>query len=134
MDSLSYELFSTIRSIDKKFECQILGSYRRGVDFSSDIDLAVRHPSFTDNGDEDTAKPLMESIITALEDKQLVLPENQLMRGVKKVAGLIRLPEATHFRRIDIRLAPYTSYPYMLLGGSGDALLMKFLRHTAKQK
>lgn len=48
--------------------------------------------------------------------------------------GLIRLPRHESFRRIDIRLAPYHSYPYMLLGSSGDAMLMKLLRHTAKQK
>lgn len=31
-------------------------------------------------------------------------------------------------------MAPYLSYPYMLLGSTGDSLLMKLLRYTAKQK
>ena len=38
---------------------------------------------------------------------------------------MIKLPQHKHFRRIDIRLTPDSSYPYILLGGSGDALLMK---------
>lgn len=46
----------------------------------------------------------------------------------------MKLPEHRHYRRIDVRLAPYPSYPYMLLGTTGDALLMKLMRHTAKKK
>lgn len=96
----------------------------------------------------------MARIVAELEKHKLITKENQLMFGPKKYAvrpslsacsligetdstslqGLIQLPKHKHFRRIDIRLAPYHSYPYMLLGSTGDALLMKLLRHTAKQK
>ncbi|GAA6012661.1 hypothetical protein JCM10207_009072 [Rhodosporidiobolus poonsookiae] len=134
MEKLKLVLEKALQAIDPQFECEILGSYRRGVDFSSDIDLAVRHPSFVDKDDEEAAKPLMASIVRYLEKHKLVEKENQLQFGPKKYAGLIRLPKHTHYRRIDIRLAPRHSYAYMLLGSSGDALLMKVLRHVAKTK
>ncbi|GAA6025529.1 hypothetical protein JCM8202_001224 [Rhodotorula sphaerocarpa] len=135
MDALKVELQETVRSVDPAFECEVLGSYRRGVPFSSDIDLAVRHPSFNGGADEEAkGKAMLESIIGQLEAKGLVKKENELMRGNKKYAGLIRLPRHNHYRRIDLRLAPSASYPYMLLGSSGDSLLMKLLRWRAKQK
>jgi len=155
MEKLMSALEEALQKVDSKFECEILGSYRRGVGFSSDIDLAVRHKKFTDKDDEEISKPLMAAIIKQLEDDGLIDRENQLMLGPKKYAvrflppfplkstiltlsprmqGLIKLPDHRHYRRIDIRLAPYASYPYMLLGNSGDSLLMKLMRHTAKKK
>lgn len=50
--------------------------------------------------------------------------------------GLTRLPgknSAPH-RQLDIRLCPAESLPYMLLGNSGDDMLMKILRWTALGK
>ncbi|GAA6010881.1 hypothetical protein JCM11491_004580 [Sporobolomyces phaffii] len=134
MEKLKSALMAALREVDPKFECEILGSYRRGVGFSSDVDLAVRHPTFIDKDDEETGRPLMDSIVRRLEDEGLVNPENQLMLGAKKYAGLMKLPGHRHYRRIDIRLAPHPSYPYMLLGTTGDSILMKLMRHTAKKK
>lgn len=87
MDALKVELQETVRSVDPAFECEVLGSYRRGVPFSSDIDLAVRHPSFNGGADEEAkGKAMLESIIGQLEAKGLVKKENELMRGNKKYA------------------------------------------------
>ncbi|GAA5994352.1 hypothetical protein JCM5350_004295 [Sporobolomyces pararoseus] len=134
MEKLKVALETALKKAKNDFEMEILGSFRRGVGFSSDIDLAVRHKSFLNKDDEATAKPLMAMIVKQLEDDGLIERENQLMLGPKKFAGLMKLPNHRHYRRIDIRLAPYLSYPYMLLGSSGDALLMKLMRHTAKKK
>ncbi|GAA5901955.1 GTPase-activating protein CIN2 [Sporobolomyces salmoneus] len=134
MEKLKSALETALKKVDPKFECEILGSYRRGVGFSSDIDLAVRHKDFVGKDDEDTSKPMMAAIVKQLEDEGLIEEENQLMLGPKKYAGLMKLPDHPHYRRIDIRLAPYPSYPYMLLGTTGDSMLMKLMRHTAKKK
>ncbi|GAA5924967.1 uncharacterized protein JCM15063_005779 [Sporobolomyces koalae] len=134
MEKLKEALEDSLKRLDPEFECEILGSYRRGVGFSSDIDLAVRHKTFIDKDQTSVSKPMMDSIVKQLEAEGLITKENELMLGPKKYAGLIKLPQHQHFRRIDIRLAPYPSYPYMLLGTTGDALLMKLLRHTAKKK
>ncbi|GAA5855600.1 hypothetical protein JCM3766R1_005367, partial [Sporobolomyces carnicolor] len=134
MRELASTLETTLARVDDKFECEILGSYRRGVGFSSDIDLAVRHKDFTDKDDEATSKPMMTAIVRELEAQELVQEEHQLMFGPKKYAGLVKLPTHRHYRRIDIRLAPYHSCPYMLLGNTGDSMLMKLMRHIANKK
>ncbi|GAA5885027.1 hypothetical protein JCM6882_007197 [Rhodosporidiobolus microsporus] len=134
MEKLKLVLEKALKDIDPAFECEILGSYRRGVPFSSDIDLAIRHPDFLDKDDEETSKPMMKKVVEYLEKHKLLEKDNRLMLGGKKYAGLARLPRHKHYRRIDIRFAPYHSYPYMLLGSTGDALLMKLLRHVAKSK
>ncbi|GAA5829038.1 hypothetical protein JCM11251_004104 [Rhodosporidiobolus azoricus] len=134
MEKLKVVLEKALKKIDPAFECEILGSYRRGVPFSSDVDLAIRHPKFVDRDDEETSKPMMQAVVKYLEKHKLLEKDNCLMNGSKKYAGLIRLPRHKHYRRIDIRLAPYHSYPCMLLGSTGDALLMKLLRHIAKTK
>jgi DNA-binding HxlR family transcriptional regulator len=86
MEKLKSALEEALQKVDSKFECEILGSYRRGVGFSSDIDLAVRHKKFTDKDDEEVSKPLMAAIIKQLEDDGLIDRENQLMLGPKKYA------------------------------------------------
>lgn len=54
--------------------------------------------------------------------------------GEKKLLALTRLTPASVHRQIDIRLCPLQSLPYMLLGNSGDDLLMKIVRNKAISK
>lgn len=93
----------------------------------------------------------MTKLLDSLKSLGLIVDENKLTSGPKKYSGLIvrfqallvaprltnslyqRLEGHDHYRRIDIRLAPFNSFYYSLLGGSGDALLMKLLRHRAKK-
>lgn len=74
----------------------------------------------------------MTKVLGQLTADGLIVEENALSSGPKRYSGLIKLPDHPRYGRIDIRLAPYSSYDYMLLGGTGDALLMKLLRHRAK--
>ncbi|KAK4046863.1 hypothetical protein OIV83_005759 [Microbotryomycetes sp. JL201] len=82
---------------------------RRKAEFSSDIDLTLRHASFVEKDNKATACAIMTKVVAELEKRELVKPENQLMNGWKK-------------------------YAVSFSTCSGDALLMKLLRHTAKQK
>jgi len=86
MEKLKSALENAIKQIDPQFECEILGSYRRGVGFSSDIDMAVRHRDFVDKDDEDTGKVFINQIVQQLEEDGLIERENQLMLGPKKYA------------------------------------------------
>jgi hypothetical protein len=56
--------------------------------------------------------------------------------GEKKSMFLSRLPgnKTAPHRQVDIRLCPTESLPYMLLGNSGDDMLMKLLRWRAIAK
>jgi hypothetical protein len=86
MEKLRSSILSALKAIDPAFECEILGSYRRGIPFSSDLDVALRHPSFVEKDDEATAKPLMRSVVAHLEKQGLLEEEHALMLGAKKYA------------------------------------------------
>lgn len=170
MESLREKLEECVAAADPRFECAILGSYRRGVDFSSDIDLVIRHKKLKVD-DPVLSKVLLFKVVAKLTAENLIVNEDQLTCGDKKYSvrvlvrslllrwtdfgglqGLIKLPGHKHFRRIDIRIAPYELFAYsklfapafgthsdsffttVQLASSGDALLMKLLRHTAKSK
>ena len=84
MNKLSAVLDASVKSADPKFQSDILGSYRRGVAFSSDIDLVIRHKAFNDADDLELAKKFMKKLITQLEDDGLVSEENAFTNGPKK--------------------------------------------------
>jgi hypothetical protein len=91
MEDLRSLILSTLKTVDPEFECEILGSYRRGIPFSSDLDVAIRHPSFVEKDDEETAKPLLKSVVAHLEKEELLEKENALMLGAKKYAVRVLL-------------------------------------------
>ncbi|BGP22242.1 hypothetical protein JCM10295v2_001121 [Rhodotorula toruloides] len=76
--------------------------------FCSDIDLVLRHEQYHSKAQKEDGKELLPDIVDQLEKHKLIKPHRHLPR-------------------------PDASYPYTLLGGSGDSLLMKFLRWKAKQ-
>lgn len=87
MDALKEALQEAVYAANFDFECEILGSYRRGVPFSSDVDLAIWHKSFDGSKEHDAlGKELLESVVQKLEERGLVEKENALARGVKKYA------------------------------------------------
>lgn len=87
MDALKEALQAAVYAANFDFECEILGSYRRGVPFSSDVDLAIWHKSFDGSKEHDAlGKELLESVVQKLEERGLVEKENELARGVKKYA------------------------------------------------
>lgn len=92
MDLLREELETRIHSVDPKFELEILGSYRRGIPFSSDIDLVVRHKTFVDAEDKEIALELMDSVVECLGAAELIRAEDLITRGPKKFSVSIFLP------------------------------------------
>lgn len=161
MIELASALESAVLAVDREFECDVLGSYRREVAFSSDIDFVIRHRSLRDTGNEaeykEMSKGLLVRVVAELEKRKLIDDADRLTNGDKKYSvspsldfpflasgwvlifflslqGLVKLSGHTHKRRIDIRIAPYDSYPYMQFSTTGDALLMKLTRHVAKNK
>lgn len=46
MNAIAKEVFRSVKDADAQHEAEIVGSYRRGEPWSSDVDLVVRHPAF----------------------------------------------------------------------------------------
>lgn len=84
MEKLKSALEAALADADPRFESEILGSYRRGVAFSSDIDLAIRHKKFVDADDVEVSKPLMIKVLDSLKAHGLIKDEDTLTSGPKK--------------------------------------------------
>ena len=132
MDQWKDKLMKSLAKLDPDYEGEILGSYRRGEPWSSDIDLVIRYKGF-DGTDTDMCETLLLRVVHHLRKARL-LYDDELACGVKRWTGLCRLSSKHVPRRLDIRLVPSKSYHCMLLGSTGDLLLMKKLRGTAKSK
>lgn len=130
-----------LRREDPKLNFAIMGSYRRGENLSSDIDVVVWHESYVKKEKEKKrarkADPnsLMSKIVAALVSANIISPANIFSQGERKVLALTQLPKANSLhRQIDLRLCPIESLPYMLLGNTGDGKLMKIMRWRAIQR
>lgn len=121
---------------------EIVGSYRRGAEISSDIDVIAWHPAYPtkDTFEENKSlgphpEGLLTLIMRSLFDSGILRRDEALGQGDTKVMALGKLPsEGSVRRQIDIRLCPLESLPFMLVGNTGDDALMRMLRGKARDK
>jgi len=98
----------------------IVGSYRRGLNSSGDIDVLVKS--------EDISLDKMKSIVKKLEKYSV----GSLAMGPRKYMGLVRLFDKV--RRIDIRLFTEKEYPFALLYNTGSQEHNIKMRLIAQEK
>lgn len=111
---LEKEIKKVVSAAGSGFQMEILGSYRRGSAFCSDVDLVLRHKKYATKNQKEEGEKLLSQVVDQLEKHGLVKPEHKLASGASKFMGFIRLDQESRFRRIDIRLVPHASYPYMV--------------------
>lgn len=139
-------LLDVFRTVDPQLGAELLGSFRRGDYFSSDLDWVLYHPDVVDmrvprsdsSGESDPhpkAKALLQAIIDELERRDL-LADDLLSHGPVAAKGLVRLTNlpGAKARRIDLNFVPYTRRAFYTLAKTGDADLMVHLRGKAKAK
>lgn len=137
-------LLDIFHTVDAHLGAELLGSFRRGDYFSSDLDWVLYHPSVIDTHishpshptkrtPNPTAAALLGSIIALLRQRNLLAAE-LLSHGPVSAKGLIRLPGGGKARRIDLNFAPYSRRAFYTLAKTGDADLMVHLRAKAKLK
>lgn len=97
-----------IKDIDPTLTVEIVGSYRRGLKDSGDIDILVTHPTNED----------ITPIIEKLKEKKYLIDDFAV--GPKKYLGVCRLKRHKHFRRIDILFIAAGSYPFAQLYFTGS--------------
>ncbi|KAK9895679.1 Nucleotidyltransferase [Cystobasidium minutum MCA 4210] len=131
VDAIAKEIFRAIKQADAEHDAEIVGSYRRGEPWSSDVDLVVRHPAF-EGGDEDVSKALLQNIVKGFKD--IIVLDKPLADGPKRYHTMVKLPGHRLARRLDLRIVGWDDYHYMLLGSTGDLELMKYLRTVAAQR
>ena len=108
-------------NIEKNFQFEIVGSYRRQAETSGDIDILL------------TYKPLTNSIIELI---QLLKTHHYIIEtlaeGPKKFMGICKLPNLPP-RRIDILYTPPHEYPFAILYFTGSDKYNRNMREHAQR-
>lgn len=98
-------------------DATIAGSYRRKAKKIGDIDVLII-------GD-------LQKAIDKLIDKQYII--ESLAMGDEKFSGIVKLPNETSYRRIDIVKTTKKEYPFALLYFTGDFVQNISMRQKAKK-
>lgn len=106
----------------------ICGSYRRGLNFSSDIDVLLYSPYLSTM--DDVKKSNMLSDYVKLLTKKKLIVDNITNNSITKYMGFIKWENI--IRRIDIRLIPYESIYSALVYFTGSYELNRIMRKKAK--
>lgn len=105
-------------NISKSIQSDIVGSYRRNLESSGDIDLLIQSNDSKD----------LDDLVSKLIEKNYLT--NILAYGKHKLMGICKLPK-TPYRRIDILLTPPSEYPFALLYFTGSNLFNIAMRSYA---
>jgi len=107
----------------------ICGSYRRGLEFSSDIDVLLYDQDLLTMNDVKKSN-MLNNYVKQLTKYNLIV-DNITNNNVTKYMGFIKWENT--IRRIDIRLIPYESIYTALVYFTGSYELNKIMRRKAKE-
>ena len=110
----------------KDWETEIVGSFRRGLASSGDIDMLIRVPPLITN---QKAKALLALYVTRMKEAGYI--EEVLALGEHKCMAICRLGKA---RRLDLLLTPDEEYAYAILYFTGSDQFNVAFRHHALEK
>ena len=111
------EEFNKIKDEGAAFE--IVGSYRRGLETSGDIDMIIKSKS----------SAVFKEFIDGLIKKGLII--EVLSRGASKCLVISKLPDANTYRRVDFLYTNEEEYPFSVLYFTGSKTFNTVMRHHA---
>lgn len=121
-------LLHTIREVQPDFEAIVVGSYRRELSNSGDIDMILKLPkSYTAKASGEN----FQRVIDRLEEIKYIV--DILAKGNKKCMAIVRLPDGKA-RRLDLLLTPEEEYAYALLYFTGSGSFNVAMRQYALEK
>lgn len=120
-----------VKSINPDVRVKVVGSFRRGLEQSGDIDIIIKSPN-----DKIDSSKLLHKIISSLKTKDkknfsYILEELSL--GSKKFMGICNINSKSKARRIDILMTTPKEYPFALLYFTGDFNINIQLRKRANE-
>jgi len=108
----------------KPFTAEIVGSFRRGLQTSGDIDVLIRVPKGTKE-----VKQHLAQIVENLKKAGYI--EEVLAIGEHKCMAICRRDEASVARRLDLLMTPEEEYAYSVLYFTGsDRFNVAFRQHA----
>ena len=121
-----------MKKIDKGFELIVAGSYRRGKDYSNDIDVLITSQNIKTKKNYDKLKiNFLELFVNKLKDEKIIIDDLTDPSSKTKYMGFCKLSRKS-IRRIDIRFVVFESYYSALLYFTGSYELNKQMRELAK--
>ena len=108
-------------STPKGSHFDIVGSYRRGMADSGDIDIIITSP--------DDDKTAFNGFLDALIEQKIVT--HVLSRGAHKSLTIAKLPGMKHSRRVDFLYTSPKEYPFAILYFTGSKIFNTIMRQRA---
>ena len=130
-------VFAELQLLCPGAEAHVAGSYRRGKDFSNDVDILMTHR------DEEMARDLLDRLVCRLQERGLLpgilscsMDKNQ---DIQMCFVLWREPETPGqprrlTRRVDLKVYPAKFFAYALLYFTGNAHFNRSMRYYAKRR
>ena len=121
---------------DGMWEVTIVGSYRRGVESSGDIDVLIT-PVLMDEGEDQDYKAEFGRIIHTFIDDGYIVDDGTLAFGDHKFMGICSSKPVTNnetvekFRRLDLLIVPREQLPFALLYFTGSGEFNRIMRGHA---
>lgn len=126
MDKHNDYIIKTVKSIDPKLNAVIVGSYRRGLKTSGDIDVLVTHEN-----DPEDYEELFKNVVTKMEGEYII---DTLALGAKKCMAVCKLKRHKTNRRLDLLYTRKHEYPFALLYFTGSGKFNQSMRNYALTK
>jgi len=121
-------LLHNIREVSHEFDAMIVGSYRRELANSGDIDVILKLPK---NISAKTAGELFKGVVDQLKSEGYIL--DILAKGAKKCMAIVKIGNGKA-RRLDLLLTPEDEYSYALLYFTGSGPFNVIMRQYALEK
>lgn len=119
-------LLETLSNLDKDIQIIMVGSYRRKVKESGDIDVLITLKRQTTS--EERCE-LMCKIIDKLKKENYI--KSSLALGDRKYMGIVKLKRKRYARRMDILITSQEEYPFAVLYFTGSQELNIIMRKDA---
>jgi DNA polymerase beta len=114
MDKHNELLRKIFKKVSKDILYEVVGSYRREVETSGDIDVIL---TLTENSKE-KINEIINKIVILLKEKEYIIED--LAQGSHKYMGVCKLSKKSIPRRLDIIASTFNEYPFQILYFTGS--------------
>ena len=129
MEKHEKKVFKLLSHVSPSLEGVIVGSYRRGLESSGDIDVLIKWSKSSSFAE---GKRTLKKIVEYMIEKEYVT--DVLAQGDKKFMGVSKISKDEKARRLDILLTPEKEFGFAVLYFTGSDKFNVALRSVALEK
>lgn len=126
-----YNIFTLIKDKVKfNFVFNVVGSYRRNVSTSGDIDILMYVEDDVQRTDK---KSYLNEVVKTMQNEGYVPDDGVFALGEKKFMGMCKLKSSDTYRRLDILITTKKEYPFSILYFTGSKSFNILMREQANK-